>query len=95
MRERGGGRGHLWSPVEEDDEDAEERRHGGRDEMYSSSALHGVLLEGRGKANRICLNGTQKVSVCTCPCMRARPLGETGGRYPGASCASASSASRT
>lgn len=43
-----GGRGQLWSPMEEDEEDAEERRHGGRDEMHSSSALHGVLLEGRG-----------------------------------------------
>lgn len=59
-----GGRGQLWSPMEEDEEDAEECRHGGRDEMHSSSALHGVLLEGRGKANRICLNGTQKKSAC-------------------------------
>lgn len=55
-----GRRDQLWSPGEKNQEDAEQHCRGGRDETRGSATLHRVLLEGGGKANRICLNGTQR-----------------------------------
>lgn len=90
-----GRRGQLWSPVEKYEEDAEQRRHGGRDETCGSSTLHRVLLEGGEKQTAYVGMKCKSKRVHVCVWVRAKPLGETGGRYLDASCASASSASRT
>lgn len=60
----------LGSPVEKNEKDAEQRRHGRRDETRGSSALHRVFLERSGEMHTgsVKIQHKSLVSVRTCVC---------------------------
>lgn len=67
--------GQLGSPVEKNEEDGEQRRHGGRDQRCGASTLHGVFLERSGEhIQEVSENSTKARRACARACVRERDL---------------------